>query len=72
MQEIESKQTRCAPRSGICRGLDLGEARLSGVVHARELAVEIGGLRVQARERDNGAQIFVNPVKPSSGQELHG
>ena len=31
----------------------------------------IGGLHVQVRERCDGAWIFVGPVEPGPGQELH-
>ena len=71
MQEIEGVIDEPHLALAVGRRLRLREARQSGVVDAAEFAVEIGGLHLQVRERRDGARIFVGPVEPGSGQELH-
>ena len=64
MQKIESVIDEVHAALAVGRRLGLREARQSGVVDAAEFAVEIGGLDVQARQRREGARIFVGPVEP--------
>ena len=71
MQEIESVIDEVHAALAVGRRLGLGEARQAGVVDAAELAVEISGLHVEVGERGDGARIFVGPVEPGPGQQLH-
>ena len=68
MQKIEGVVDEPNLALAVGRGLGVGEARQSGVVDAAELAVEIGGLHL---ERRDGVRIFVGPVEPRPGQQLH-
>jgi hypothetical protein len=71
MQEIERVIDEMHATLAIRRRLGVGEARQARVVDAAELAVEIGGLDVQVRERRDGARIFGGPIEAGPRQQLH-
>ncbi len=45
--------------------------RESIVADATQLAIEIGGLHRQLRERGDDRRVFVAPVESGPGQQLH-
>jgi hypothetical protein len=71
VDEIESVKDEPSGALGVGRCLDAREAGQSGIVDAAELAIEIGGLHLQTRQRRGGARIFGGPVKAGPGQKLH-
>ncbi len=71
MQEIEGVIDEPNVALAVGRSLGLGEAWQSGVIDPTELAVKIGGLYVQLRERGDSAWIFLGPIEPGARQELH-
>ena len=71
MQEIESVIDELHIAFAVGRRLGVGESRQPSLIHAAEFAIEVSGLDVQARERGDGAWIFVGPIEAGPSQQLH-
>jgi hypothetical protein len=71
VQKIEGVIDEPNVALAVGRRLSMGEAWQPLFIDATQLAVDIGGLHVQARERCNGAWIFGGPIEPGPRQQLN-
>ena len=71
MQEVEGVIDQVDVAFAVGRRLGLSEARQPFDVNAAKLAVDVGVLHLEVRERRDGARIFGCPVEAGSGEELH-